>query len=204
MPAKLLLLLLLTAIVAGCAGEADEPVASFTAADAHRLAKMAPSSPDWDWPAKPSDTGVSDPDDEVPETADDPNVAALYAAIRDLEELGGASRKWTDDDKLANLNVSAWATASDAREATNAYRKFLHAWGDGDFGEVTKDEDVDGLWDEAWVSWIEGNGTQVTYEVRLGNLLVATHVHCYGSCPEDVDGAARAWAEAIETDARGP
>jgi hypothetical protein len=31
---------------------------------------------------------VSDPDDEVPETADDPLVAELNDKIRDLEELG--------------------------------------------------------------------------------------------------------------------
>jgi hypothetical protein len=131
--------ILLALVATGCAGDTDEPAAGFTAANAHELAKIAPSAPDWDWPAEPSSTGMSDPDDEVPKTADDPNVAALYDKLRNVEELGGASSKWTDDDKLANLNVSAMATVSDAQRATGAYREFLHAWGD-DFGEVTKDE----------------------------------------------------------------
>jgi hypothetical protein len=104
-----------------------------------------------------------------------------------------------DDDKLANVNVSAMATVSDAQTATKAYREFLHAWGD-DFGEVTKDEDVDGLGDEAWVMWIAGNGTQVPYEWRRGTLIVSAHVHCFRLCPSDVDGAAREWADAINAE----
>lgn len=120
----------------------------------------------------------------------------LYDAIRDL----GSSTAHVEDDKPANLNVSALATASEPGRRRTPYRTFLHVWGGGDFGPVTK---VDGVGDEARVTRIEGNGTQATYEVRLGNLLVATHVHCYGSCPEDAHGAARAWAEAIETVACG-
>ena len=82
-------------------------------------------------------------------------------------------------------------TVSDAQAIANAYREFLHAWGDtGVFG-VTKDEDVDGLGDEAWVIWIVGNGNQVTYHWRTGNLVVDAHMHCFGICPTDVDGAAR-------------
>lgn len=198
---RLLLALLATVVAAGCAGDTEEPAPMFTAADARRLASYGPTDAAWNWPEKPSSTGVDDPKDEVPETADDPHVAELNDKIRDLENLGGASSKWMDDDKLANLNVGAMGTVSDAQAVTNAYREFLHAWGD-DFGEVTKDEDVDGLGDEAWVIWIEGNGTQVTYEWRTGNLVAAAHVHCYGSCPTDVDAAARTWADAIDEEAR--
>jgi hypothetical protein len=192
---------MVVAFMAGCTGDTDESAPAFTAAEAKRHAAIAPTSPSWNWPMKPSSTGVSDPDDEVPETADDPNVAELYDKLRDLDDLGGASSKWMDDDKLGNLNVGAMATASDAHKATDAYREFLHTWGE-DFGEVTKDEDVEGLGDEAWVIWIEGNGTQVSYEWRTGNLLASVHVHCYGSCPSDVDGEAREWAEAIEAAVR--
>lgn len=199
---RLVLLLVATAVGAGCAGETEEPPQTFTAADAQRLSVIAPSASEWDWPERPTSTGVSDPDDEVPETADDPLIAALNDQIRNLEELGGASSKWTDDHKLAHLNVSAMSTALDAQVGMKAYREFLHAWGDtGGFG-VTKDEDVDGLGDEAWVIWIVGNGNQVTYQWRNGNLVTEAHVHCYGICPTDVDGAARAWADAVEAEAR--
>ena len=202
MRSLLLLLLVATAVGAGCAGKTEEPPQAFTAADAKRLSAIAPSSSEWDWPGEPSSTGTSDPDEEVPKTADDPNLAALYDTIRDLEELGGASSKWIDDDKLAHLNVSAMATAFDAHASMKAYREFLHAWGEtGVFG-VTKDEDVDGLGDEAWVIWIVGNGNQVTYQWRTGNLITDAHMHCYRICPTDVDGAAREWAEAVAAAAR--
>jgi hypothetical protein len=197
----LLCVLIVAMVAAGCAGDTDDGPASFTAADAKRLSGIAPTSSDWAWPTKPSSTGVDDPDDEVPETADDPVTAELYDKIRDLEGLGGASSKWTDEHKLANLSVSAMGTPSDAQATTRAYREFLHAWGD-DFGGVTKDEDVEGLGDEAWVIWILGNGNQVSYDWRRGNLVVSAHMHCYGICPSDVDGAAREWADEIDAELR--
>ena len=62
-----------------------------------------------------------------------------------------------------------------------------------------------GLGDEAWVLWVGGSGTQVTYHWRRGNLVLEAHVHCYGSCSSDVDAAARNWADAVDavTDAVG-
>ena len=195
-----LLLVLLATVATGCAGETEEPARTYTAADAKRLSAIAPASPEWNWPVKPASTGVSDPDDAVPETADDPNLAVFYDEIRDLEELGGANSKWTDDHKLANLYVTALATVAGAEASTKAYREFLHAWGDTEIFGVTKDEDVDGLGDAAWVIWIVGNGTQVSYAWRRGNLVLDAHMHCYGVCPADVDGAAREWAEAIDAE----
>jgi hypothetical protein len=93
-------------------------------------------------------------------------------------------------------------SVADARATTSAYREFLHTWGDtGVFG-VTKDEDVDGLGDEAWVIWIVGNGNQVSYDWRRGNLVVSAPMHCYGICPADVDGATREWVNAIDAELR--
>jgi hypothetical protein len=46
----------------------------------------------------------------------------------------------------------------------------------------------------------------VTYHWRHDNLVVEVHVFCYGDCSPDtdaaVDAAARAWADAIEEEAR--
>lgn len=50
--------------------------------------------------------------------------------------------------------------------------------------------------------WIVGNGSQVSYEWRRDNLVVSAHVRCYGTCPADVDGATREWAEAIDAEVR--
>ena len=34
------------------------------------------------------------------------------------------------------------------------------------------------------------------------NLVFEAHIHCFGSCPSDVDSAAHGWADAIDTEAR--
>ena len=84
--------------------------------------------------------------------------------------------------------------------ASDAYRESSRrTWGD-DFGGVTKNEDVDDLGDDAWVIWIVGNGNQVSYDWRSGNLVVSAHMHCFGICPTDVDAAAREWADAIDAE----
>jgi hypothetical protein len=75
-------------------------------------------------------------------------------------------------------------------------------------GRVTKDEEIDGLGDEAWLLWLEGGyGNvvtyhEVTYHWRRGNLVVEAHVNCFGICPNDVDAATRAWVDAIDEEAR--
>ena len=73
------------------------------------------------------------------------------------------------------------------------------------YGFVAKAENVDGLGDEAWRLWAHGNGRQVTYHWRCDNLVTEVHVHCYGDRPDadaDVDAATRAWADAIDEEAR--
>jgi hypothetical protein len=46
----------------------------------------------------------------------------------------------------------------------------------------------------------------VTYNWRRDNLGIEVHIHCYGDdCPAvdvEVDAAARAWADAIDEEAR--
>jgi hypothetical protein len=81
------------------------------------------------------------------------------------------------------------------------FNAFSRGWGERT-GLITKDEQIDGLGDEAWLLRTKGNGTEVTYHWRRGNLVVEAHVHCFGICPEDVEGGARSWVEAIDEAAR--
>jgi len=75
------------------------------------------------------------------------------------------------------------------------------------YGFVVKAEKVDGLGDEAWRLWTHGNGRAVTYHWRRDNLVTEVHVHCYArdclsDVDADVDAAARAWADAVDEQAR--
>jgi hypothetical protein len=70
------------------------------------------------------------------------------------------------------------------------------------YGNVTKAEEIDDLGDEAWVLWVSSGGTGVRYHWRRGNLVIEAHMDCHGVCPGDVDAATRAWADAIDTEAR--
>ncbi len=83
------------------------------------------------------------------------------------------------------------------------FNAFSRGWAQR-FGRVTKDEGIDGLGDEAWVLWKAGpTGAEVTYHWRRDNLVLEAHVACFGSCPDDIDAATRAWADAIDAEARG-
>ena len=42
----------------------------------------------------------------------------------------------------------------------------------------------------------------MTYHWRRGNLVGEVHIHCFGSCPSEVDAATRSWAEAIDAESR--
>jgi len=119
----------------------------------------------------------------------------------DLVDIAEVGNKWRDDDKLGNVYVGVFGSTSDAHETMAALNVFSRGWGDNG-GVVTKDEDIDGLGDEAWRLWAAGSGTQVTYHWRRDNLVLEAHVHCFGSCPGDVDTATRAWVDAIDDEAR--
>ena len=110
-----------------------------------------------------------------------------------------------DEDKLANLVVGVSDTAADAHVAFLASNDLSRAYG-AKYGFVVRAEKVDGLGDEAWRLWTHSNGREVTYHWRRDNLGVEVHVFCYGECEPDtdanVDAAARAWADAIDEEAR--
>jgi hypothetical protein len=188
--------------LAGCAGDSPEAPQTFTAADVQRIANVQPATTGWEWPTEPS---VSDPyadEDEDPQTpATDPLVAELVEALDDLDFVGDAGNKWQDDEKLANLAVELWRTEDDAHSAMEPLRAFAVGFAEQG-GEVTMDQDVDGLGDEAWKVGAAANGVQVTYKWRRGPLVLEAHVHCFGVCPPDVDALAREWVDAIDEEAR--
>ena len=182
-------------VVTGCSGGKSDRV--FEAEDATRVAAVRPVAADWTWPraaAEPeSDPSASKSSDQL--------LVELQRRMAPLVERGDAANTWRDNDKLGNLAVGVYASGQDAHEAMAAMNEFSRGWGERN-GAVTKDEQVDDLGDEAWRLWVGGSGTQVTYHWRRGNLVVEAHVHCFGSCPSDVDAATRAWVDAIDTAAK--
>ena len=191
--------------LAGCGG-GSEPTGMYSAADVERLATLAPRTPGWPpWPQEPEPKQPSS--ESVEEAAArDPIFAEYRRRTADIERHDdwGSGNKWVDGDKLGNLVVEVLGTAADAHVAFLASNDLSRAYGDK-YGFVVKAEKVDGLGDEAWRQWAHGNGSQVTYHWRHDNLITEVHVHCYGNCPDidaDVDAAARAWADAVDEEAR--
>ena len=187
-------------VLSGCSGGEDREQV-FARADASRIANVRPVSPGWTWPQTP------DKPRETPLTKTQASYPLLVELRKETAQLvesahGEASHTWEDENKLANLSVSVWATASDAQKFMAPFNAFSRGWGKRT-GRILKDEDVDDLADEAWLLVVEGNGRQVTYHWRRGNLTVEAHVHCFGSCSSDVEAATRTWADAIDKEARG-
>ena len=177
----------------------------YTEADAERIAQLAPVTPGWPaWPEQPEEKAPSTqtPDDLA---AKDPIYAEYRrktARITGKDDDSGSGNRWVDDDKLANLSTGVFATSEDAHEVFVASNELSRRYG-AKYGFVTRAEAVAGLGDEAWRLWANGNGAQVTYHWRRDNLMVEAHIHCFGTCPPDVDRATRAWADALDAVARG-
>jgi hypothetical protein len=191
---------------AGCRG-GDEPSDSYQGADAERLADVAPVTPGWPpWPREPEPTQTSSRSPEEL-AARDPIYAEYRRRTAEIEQPDGwdSGNKWEDEDKLASLTVGVLDTPADAHVAFVASTDLARAYG-AKYGFVVSAEKVDGLGEEAWRLWVHWNGRQVTYQWRRDNLVLEAHVHCYGGCAPDtdaaVDAAARAWADAIDSEAR--
>ena len=189
--------------LAGCSG-GDEPDVVFTGADARRLAQIAPVTPGWpDWPDRPEKKQPSEVTlEEV--LARDPIFAEYHRRTSKLAgdlDAGDSGNRWEDENKLANLNIATFANSADAHVAYEASNDLALGYAEM-YGDVTKIEEVEELGDEAWLLWASGNGSQVTYHWRRGNLVGEVHIHCFGSCPTTVDEATRTWAEAIDDEAR--
>jgi hypothetical protein len=187
-------------VVGGCSG-GEEPGKVFTLTDVARIGSVRPVTPGWNWPTKQDKREA--PDSQVGTQADPNDVllVELNKQTADLVEIGTGGGRWKDNEKLANLSVTVFGSASDAHELMAPLNDFSRGWGKVG-GRITKNEEIDGLGDEAWRLWSDGSGTQVTYHWRRGNLLVEAHVHCFGYCPGNVDAATRAWVDAIDEAAR--
>jgi hypothetical protein len=192
---RALVVLVAVAVVAGCGGGEQQ---TFTMADARALAKIRPVAPGWTWPANPHRRSSASGSGQA---GSDPLVSELERRMAKVDSLGEATNKWRDSDKLGNLDVGVFGSTADAHDAMEAMNAFSRGEGERN-GQVTKDEEFDGLGDEAWRLWVGGSGTQVTYHWRRGNLVVEAHVHCFGECPADADSAARAWADAVDAAAQ--
>jgi hypothetical protein len=185
-------------VLGGCSGgENQEKV--FTPADATRIASVRPARPGWTWPQNPEKHASSGSQTETPST--DPLDVELRKQTAEIVSLGDAANNWRDTHKLANLYVQVFASAAEAHKLMAPFNAYSRGWGER-FGHITKDEEVDALGDEAWLLRTEGNGTEVTYHWRRGNLVLEAHIQCFGLCPGDVDTAARPWVEAIDEAAR--
>jgi hypothetical protein len=185
-------------VVGGCSG-GEEQEQLFTLADATRIANVRPVKPGWTWPQNPEKHVSSGSQTEAQPT--DPLDVELRRQTADIVSLGDAASKWEDADKLANLYAQVFASPAKAHELMAPFNAYSRGWGER-FGRITKDEEIDGLGDEAWLLRTEANGTEVTYHWRRSNLVVEAHLHCFGLCPGAVDAAARAWVDAIDEAAR--
>jgi hypothetical protein len=191
------------AVLSGCSGgEAQEQV--FAAADATRIANVRPVSPGWTWPQIP-DNPTPKEKLATKTPASDPLNVELGKKTAQFDQSdhveAEADNRWQDENKLAELNVTVWTTASGAQKFMAPLNAFSRGWGKRT-GRILKDEEVDDLGDDGWLLLVESNGRQVTYHWRRGNLMVEAFVHCFGSCSGDVQAATRAWADAIDQEAR--
>jgi hypothetical protein len=183
-------------VVGGCSG-GEQQEQLFTPADATRIANVRPKTPGWTWPKNP-EKHVSQ--GEAPST--DPLDVELKKQTADIVSLGDAANKWKDANKLASLYAQVFRSAAKAHGLMAPFNAYSRGWGKR-FGGVTKDEEIDGLGDEAWLlRTVKISGTEVTYHWRRSNLVVEAHVDCFGLCPRDIDAAARAWVDAIDEAAR--
>jgi hypothetical protein len=147
---------------------------AFTLSDAKRIAGVRPAAPGWTWPSSTAESRV---------------------------HKSGAVSEWEDDDKLAHVDVGLYGSASAAHDAMPAFNAVSRRYA-RQGGYILGEEGVSDLGDDAWRLRIGGNGPEVTYHWRRKNLVLEAHMQCFGTCPTDFGAAARAWAEAIDAQAR--
>ena len=184
---------------AGCSG-GDERKQIFTGADAARIANVRPARLGWSWPENPK-RHMSSGGSTTKTKSTDPLDVELMRQTADIVSIGAATTTWEDADKLAHLYTQVFARAASAHKLMAPFNAYSRGWAKR-LGVITKDEEVDYLGDEGWLLETNANGPEVTYHWRRGNLVVEAHLQCFGLCPADVAGAARAWAEAIDQAAR--
>jgi len=185
---------ILAAIMAGGCGESTEP--SVSASDARELARLRPVAPGWAWPA-----GTEKAAENGDTPSKDPLLAEFRQKTKGLTDLGESSGEWQDGDKLAHVDVAVYQSAADAHRAFAPFNELSLGWARRS-GGFRGQHAVGGLGEEAWLLRQAQNGEQVTFHWREANLIIEAHMHCFGSCPSGLAGAARAWAERIDVRAR--
>jgi hypothetical protein len=182
------------AVLGGCGGGHQR---LFTAADARRLANLQPALGGWTW--LPNNAKAVW--DSSTGSTTDPLLLEFRRKTARLANVGAASKKWQDANKLANLDVAVYTNAADAHASLAPFNALSKGWA-ARTARVTKAAKARGLGQESWVMRVEGNGAQVTYHWRRGNLVFEAHIHCFGACPTNVDAAAFTWADSIDAAAR--
>ena len=160
-------------LATGCGGGGGGSKA-FTLSDAKRIAEIRPAAPGWTWPSTTSESRV---------------------------HAGGARSEWEDDNKLAHVAADLYRSPSVAHHAMaplNALSRRYARRG----GYIVGEDVVSDLGNDGWRLRIGGNGPEVTYHWRRRNLVLEAHMQCFGACPAHFAAAARAWAAAIDAQAR--
>jgi hypothetical protein len=147
---------------------------AFTLSDAKRIAGVRPVAPGWTWPSTTAESRVHG---------------------------STALSEWEDNDKLAHVDVERYRSASAAHHAMAPFNALSRRYA-RQGGYILDEEGVSDLGDDAWRLRIGGYGPEVTYHWRRRNLVLEAHMQCFGTCPADFSAAARAWAEAIDAQAR--
>jgi len=179
--------------------------------DLHRIVRVAPTTPGWDWPAEP--IVQAPPPAAEPSTAagtpgpsdTDPLAAELDRQMESAGEVIAADgSRWQDEHKLGVTFAMLLENEAGARTVVAAQRAFQLGWvkrtlGGGQF----TDQAVDGLGDEAWrIQSDFPGGQQVTLAWRRASLTLQIHIQCiFQTCPSDISAAARAWADAMDKEA---
>jgi len=104
------------------------------------------------------------------------------------------------DDSTCDL----FESASAAHAALPGLRAFAFTWAKRDGGRL-RDARIEDLGQEAWVvgAGPADFGEEITFGWRDRNLLVEAHIQCiFSTCHSDIGRAGRAWANAIDGEAR--
>jgi hypothetical protein len=193
--------LAVAAVVAGCGADSKEQ--TFSARDLRRVGAVRPMTPGWGWPQDPI-SPISETREHEDATTTDPLHAALDRRLADAGFVRSEGQTWQDSTKLGHTAVFLFESASGAQTGLAAVRVFARRWAKRDAGDFT-DTPVDGLGEEAWRirEDLPQGGEEVTYEWRRANLELEVHIQCLSvRCRSDIGRAARAWADAIDKEAR--
>ena len=169
---------LVAVTLAGCGG-GSEPSGTYKAADAERLANVAPRTPGWPpgrrSPSRsrprvgsrrrrsPRETRSTPSIDEGRQTSSSPTT-------------GGPATSGETRTSSRNLVVGVFDTAADAHVSFLANNELSRAYG-AKYGFVVRAEKVDGLGDEAWRLWTHGE------RQRSDVPLAARQPRDRGACP---------------------